>query len=37
MHNWEWVENEKDCNEEIRVAAQLRHAFISAGFFYLTA
>lgn len=36
MHDWEWVEN-KDCHEEIRGAAQLRHAFTSAGFFYLTA
>lgn len=32
MLDYEWVEYQKECNEEIRVAAWLRHAFISAGF-----
>lgn len=31
MLDYEWVEYQ-ECNEEIRVAARLRHTFISAGF-----
>lgn len=32
MQDCEWVEYQKECNEEIRVAARLGHTFISAGF-----